>query len=258
MNRFGKLILVTLLLCGLVGCALNQPIRYKTSDITPSTVTQLKDVALSVESFADNRRSVSENESVFFATRDTWIGGKIVSVEGRDTWIPGTRVCINSEEHYNKEPVAKQITAAIAAHLKQRGAFKDVLVDSKTSADFQLQGAIRQFYGQQNFSYAKASLSQLGLTGAIASMWMKSQGIIKIEFTDLKLVDKNGTLVRTLKDVSKTFEGQFPVDAYCWQIYWNTNLKLKEVIDALADEIEKNLSESIAKKSELKDLSHNK
>lgn len=247
MNRFGKLILVSLLLGGLVGCALNQPIRYKTSDITPSTVTQLKDVTLSIELFADNRRSVIENEIVFFATRDTWTRSKIVSAEGRDTWIRGKRVCINSEDHYNKEPAAKQITAAIAAHLKQRGAFKDVSVDSKTSADFQLQGAIRQFYGQQNFSYSKAALSQLGLTGAIASMWMKSQGIIKIEFTDLRLVDKNGTLVRMLKDVNKTFEGQFPVDAYCWQIYWNTNLKLKEVVDALADDIEKNLGEHCQK-----------
>jgi hypothetical protein len=234
MNRFGKLILVSLLLGGLVGCTINQPIRYKISDITPSTVMQLKDVTLSIESFADGRRSVMENGTVF--------------VEGRNTSIGGKMVCINSEEHYNKEPAAKQITASIAAHLKQRGAFKDVLVDSKASADFQLQGAIRQFYGQQDFSYTQGALTQFGLTGAIISMFIKSQGIIKIEFTDLKLVDKNGALVSTLKDVSKTFEGQFPVDAYCWQIFWNTNLKLKEVVDALADDIEKNLSDSIAKK----------
>jgi len=259
MNRVGKFFLVSLLVGGLVGCAINQPIRYKTSDITPSTVTQLKDVTLSVESFADNRRSVSENGIVFVDGRDTWIGGKIVSVEGRDTWIRGYRVCINSEEHYNKEPAAKQITVSIAAHLKQRGAFKDVLVDSKASADFQLQGAIRQFYGQQDFSYAARAATQLGAAGTLSTIWMKSPGIIKIEFTDLKLVDKSGTLVRTLKGVSKTFEGQFPVDAYCWRIYWNTNLKLKEVIDVLADDIEKNLSESIAKQpDELKDLSHNK
>jgi phenylpyruvate tautomerase PptA (4-oxalocrotonate tautomerase family) len=259
MNRLGKLILVSLLLGGLIGCALNQPIRYKISDITPSTVTQLKDVTLSVELFTDNRRSVSENEIVFLDGRDTNISGKIVSDEGQSKWIPGKRVCINSEKHYKKEPVAKQITEAIVAHLKQRGAFKHVLVNSEAPTDFQLQGAIRQFYGQQDYSYWKAGAEQLWQAGAIATMRMKSQGIIKIEFTDLKLVDKNGTLVRTLKDVSKTFEGQFLIDAYCWRIYEHTNLKLKEVVDALADDIEKNLSDIIANEPEkLNDVTKNK
>jgi hypothetical protein len=245
MNRFGKLVLVSILFSGFVGCTINQPIRYITTDIQPSSVTQLKGLTLSVESFADKRRDVNENGIVF--------------VEGRETKINDKRVCINSEEHYNKEPAAKQITVAVSEHLKQRGAFKDVLVDSKTSANFQLQGAIRQLYGQQDFSYAAAVGSQFGLIGALATMNSTTPGIIKIEFTDLKLVDKNGTPVRMLQDVSKSFEGEFPADAYCWQIFWNTNLKLKEVVDVLADEIEKNLSDSIAKKpDEIKDVSHNK
>lgn len=234
MNRFGKFILVSTLFGGLVGCAINQPIRYETSNIAPSSVTQLKDITLSVESFADNKKDVNENGIVF--------------VEGRETKIGDKRVCINSEEHYNKEPAAKQITLTVSEHLKQRGAFKDVLVDSKAAADFQLQGAVRQFYGQQDFSYAAAVGSQFGLIGALVTMNSTTPGIIKIEFTDLKLVDKNGTPVETLKDISKIFEGEFPADAYCWQVYWNANLKLKEVVDVLADNIEKKLGESIVKK----------
>jgi len=237
MNRFGKLILVGLLLSVLVGCALNQPIRYKTSDIMPSSATQIKGITLSVESFADNRRSVSENGIVF--------------VEGRQAMMGEKRVCINSEEHYIKEPVARQITVVVSEHLKQRGAFKDVLVDSKASADFQLQGSIRQFYSQQNFSHAKAIGAGFGLIGALATMNITTTpGIIRIELTDLKLVDKNGTPVRTLKDISKTFEGEFRVDAYCWQVFRNANLKLKEVVDLLAEDIERSLSEIIAKKSD--------
>jgi hypothetical protein len=246
MNRFGKLILISIIVIGFVGCAFNQPIRYKTTDIQPSRVTQIKDVTLSVESFADKRREVSENGIVF--------------VEGRGTHINGKRVCINSEEHYKKEPAAKQITVVVSEHLKQRGAFKDVLIDSKISADFQLQGAIRQFYGQQEFSYVVAAAGhQFGPIGVLATMNITTPGIIKIEFTDLKLVDKNGTLVKTLQDVSKSFEGEFSVDAHCWEIFSNTNLKLKEVVDILADEVEKNVNNSITKKpEEIKDISHNK
>jgi hypothetical protein len=239
MNRFGKLILISLLLGGLVGCALNQPIRYKTSDIVPSSVTQLKGMKLSVESFVDNRRSLGENGIVF--------------VEGRETKIGGKRVCINSEEHYNKEPVAKQITVAVSEHLKQRGAFKDVVVNSKASANFQLQGSIRQFYSQQDFSYGKAVGGQFGLIGALATIGLKTAGVIKIEFTDLKLVDNKGTLIKTLKDVSKTFEDEFAGDAYCWQVFWNANLKLKEVVDVLANDIEKTLSERWEGKALIKD-----
>lgn len=234
MNRFAKLILVSLLLGVLFGCAINQPIRYKTLDIPPSNSTQLKGITLSVELFADNRSSVSENRIVF--------------IDGRETKIGEKRVCINSEEHYNKEPVAKQITMAVSEHLKQRGAFKDVLVDSKASADFQIQGAIRQFYGQQDFSYSAAIGSGFGLIGALVTMGATTPGVIKIELTDLKLVDKSGVQVKELKDINKSFEGELPADAYCWQIFWNANLKLKEAVDVLSEDVEKNISENMSSK----------
>ena len=214
------------------------------SDITPSSTTQLKDITLSVEPFTDSRTSVSENRIVFTA--------------GRETKINGKRVCINSEEHYNKEPVASQITTAVSNHLKQRAAFKDVLVNSKSSADFQLQGSIRQFYSQQNFSYAAAVGSQFGLIGALVTMNSKTLGTIRIEFTDLKILGKDGNQVKALENVIKTFENELPADAYCWQAFWNANSRLREVVDLLAENVEKGLSEIVSTKTDQpKNVSHN-
>lgn len=237
MNCPGKLVLSILSFAALAGCAMNQPIRYNIGDIAPSSVTQLKEMTLSVESFSDNRRDVNDNGVVF--------------VEGRETTIGGKRVCVNSEEHYNKEPVSMQITMAISKHLKQRAAFKDVLVDSKSSADFQLQGAIRQFYSQQDFSYTAAVGAQFGLVGALLTMNSTTPGIIKIEFTDLRLVDNNGNQVKVLENVTKIFEGELPAGAYCWHAFWNANKKLREVVDALAESVEKNLAEIVSRKTDI-------
>jgi len=243
MNRFSQLVLVSLFLSGLLGCALNQPIRYNMSDIAPSGMTELKGITLSVEPFSDSRTLVRENGIVFTA--------------GRETRIDGKKVCINSEEHYNKEPVASQITAAVSEHLKQRAAFKEVLVNSKNSADFQLQGSIRQFYSQQNFSYAAAVGSQFGLIGALVTMNAKTLGTIKIEFTDLRILDRDGNQVKALESIVKTFENELPADAYCWQAFWNANSKLRLVVDLLAENVEKGLSEIVSTKTnQSKNVNH--
>jgi hypothetical protein len=192
-------------------------------DIAPSKNTQLKNVVINVEPFNDERRSVSQNSLAFTDDRQTKVNGKCV--------------CVNSEKKY-KPDVGREIAATIAAHFKQRGAYKDALNDSKAVADYSLTGTIRQFYGQQDCSIAAAVGSAFGVVGTLATMGVTTPGIIRIEITQLRLIDKTGTEVKVFADINKSYSEELRADAHCLMTHVNVLEKLKEIVDGLSDQIE--------------------
>jgi hypothetical protein len=222
--------LITVLFAGLPAEALaKRPIRYYMGDIPPSGVTRLKNVTLDIEPFEDARQTVPENQITFTADRKTKIDGKTV--------------CVNTEKDY-REDVGRQIAATIATHFQKRGAFKDVPVGSKAVAKYYLKGTVRQFYGQQDFSTTKAVGSAFGVLGLLATAAVKTPGIVRLEFTHLELMDKNGTPVKAFKDINQSFEEEFPSDANCLMTHVNVLEKMKVAIQAFADEVEKTILET--------------
>lgn len=224
--------LIMLLSGGLFSEAVaKRPIRYYMGDIPQSGVTQLRNVILDVEPFEDVRQSVPENQVTFTADRKTKIDKKVV--------------CVNTEKDY-REDMGGQIAATIAAHFQKRGAFKDVPVGSKATANYYLKGTVRQFYGQQDFSTTKAVGSAFGVLGLLATTGIKTPGIVRIEFNHLELMDKNGTLVKAFKDINQSFEEEFPSDANCLMTHVNVLEKMKLAIQVLADDVEKTILEAEA------------
>lgn len=211
------------------GCAFPQTVTYKLDDITPTEIDLLSHSILNIESFEDLRRTVPENK-MFFS-------------EGRETRAPGRLSCINSEKHYEETPVPVQIANIMAQHLNKRGAFKLVTVNQKENADLYLTGKLKRFAGVQDFSKSAAVLSGIGgILSALAAMGLKTDGSIDIEFGDLAVYRKDGTLLTNLDNIRETFVEQLKADAYCWKIYKNVNEKLKLVVDKLGDEMEKRIA----------------
>lgn len=52
-------------------------------------------------------------------------------------------------------------------------------------------------------------------------------------------------MVKEIGEISEIYNEQLPVDAYGWCIYFNVNEKLKNVVNRLADEVEKAVSEHV-------------
>jgi hypothetical protein len=224
-----KTMLLGCALVMLTGCALNHKIRYNLNDINPSGNASLKSVSLSVEPFSDERKNNAEDEILF--------------TSGRLTSFQGKAVYVNSEKHYKNPSVSRQIAVAVANHMNKRAAFNSVMVSSRAAADFYLAGNLKEFYGMQGYSNGAAIGAQFGLIGALATLGIKTDATIRICFSDLKIYAKNGTLVRNLGEASDFCNELLPVDSSGWCIYRNVNTKLKNVVERLAEEVEKAVSD---------------
>lgn len=208
----------------LSSCAIkNQRVQYDVKDIEPSTYTSLQDKVLLVQEFRDDRRNITGNEPLF--------------IQDHSGSLNDRGACLNAERQY-KTPVPGQVRDAIAAHIRQRGAFKAVIVDPAAAHDFVLTGTLQRFYGAQGTSARAAVGAQLGLLGALISMGARTDGDVHVWMSDLKLLDREGNLVKDLGAVTHDMEASFLADAYCWQIYHNVNDQLKVAVDTLADKVE--------------------
>ena len=205
-------------------CKINMPISYKVKDIQNNQDQKLSKIILDIEDFSDKRKDNADNE-IFYANENM-------------CKLDGQKFCINSEKYYRKEPVSKQITTLLIDHLKQRNSFKAVVEHKKDTADYYITGNLTKLYGKQAFSNAALVGSQFGLIGAVATAGKKTKGKIIFEITDLKVYNKNNQEIKNIGTFKKEFEGDFPVDGYCWCIYANVNDKLKEYFSELIIKLE--------------------
>lgn len=217
-----------ILLFGLVAiltsCKINKPIAYKTKDVQSNTDDKLSKIILDIEEFSDKRKDNANNDIFYTKPKQCKLNGR--------------QVCINSEQHYKKHPVTKQFSGMLVEHLKTRNSFKTVVLNKKDTADYYIVGNLTSFYGKQDFSTAAAVGAQFGLIGAVATAGATTEGKIIFEITDLKIYDKNNQIVKDIGTFKKEYEGDFSADAYCWCIFDNVNLKLKEYFTELITTIE--------------------
>jgi len=210
MMKKGLYFIIVVLFCGCVG---NQKITYNIKDIPKKNITKLGALVLDVEIFEDLRKSNLEDSALFNLPRTT----KILD----------EKVCINSEQHYRKQPVNYQVSQIVSVYFRQQGIYKDVTFENKVTSDYYLTAKLKRFSGNQGFSSKAAVGAYFGLIGALATANAKTKGKVEIELSDIKLFNKKGKLIKDLGRFKRTYEEDYPVDAYCWCIYANANEKLK-------------------------------
>ena len=208
-------ILLGVLLLSSISCTINQKIAYSTNEIKIKPSPTTSNLVLSIDLLEDNRKSEVENSILFQNPRQFRYNGEMI--------------CINSEEHYvdKKEPINQQITFALIKHLRAEKQFKGVRYAKRDSIDYYITGKIANFYSKQGFSNEAAAGAQLGLISALETMEVKTEGLIKITFSDLKIYDKKGELMKEIGTIEKKFEESLSAEAYCWCSYFNVNDKFK-------------------------------
>lgn len=142
-----------------------------------------------------------------------------------------TRRCLNSEEEYQDTVVVK-FNSIVADHFRLANLFKNVTLDG---SDYILQGKLRTFFGYQDYSYGSAVGASFGLIGALATSGNTTPGEITIEVKDLRLISKNGDVVKVFGDFGRVYKDEYSIDAYCWYIYEHVNTAFKMYNDELVE-----------------------
>jgi hypothetical protein len=203
-------------------------IRYSLEDVPQSRVlTALKDKTISIETLKDLRREKGENPAMF--------------TNGRGAKIDGKNLCINGEKEYQDPGVSESIAAVMVSHFSQRGAFQSVLLHAGNQADYTLTADLERFYGAQGFSISAVVGTQFGLIGALMTAGVTTNAVIHVKFSGIRLIGRNGTLVKTIDDIEENVNEPLSVDANCWAIYTHVNETLKRTVDKLAEAVEKAL-----------------
>lgn len=203
-------------------CVINKPIKYATDNIAQSSNYNLKSLNFTIVDFEDKRKEVKENLILFEKTRNCRVNKQ--------------HICINSEFHYHKEPVNKQITNQLIEHLRQRKTFKSVTLNNKDSADYYMTGNLRCFFSIEE--YSDQAVAAAIILGPLASIGFKTGGIVAIELTDLKIFDKNNKLIKQIDSFRRDYEFEANADIDCWSVFNNANLKLKDYFDDFIINIE--------------------
>ena len=190
-----------------LACKPAQKIVYNINDYQPSTETA--NVSVSIQIFEDIRSEFPDNQ-VHLQAKD------IIAI------INNTQSCINAERLY-KVPVGQQLADMLSQYLHRKAYFANVLVNQKEQADYYITAQIKHFTGFQDYSTKAVIGTQFGLIGALATMKLKTEGKITIELSDICVYDKNNALIAQIGDFKKEYDGDFPVDAYCYCIYRNIN-----------------------------------
>ncbi len=212
----------------LSSCTINQRISYSTKDIKTNQDQKLSTLVLDIEEFTDHRKDNPDNDVLFTSSKDASIDGKIR--------------CINSEKNYKKEPVTLQLSKMLVEHLNLRNSFKKAVLNNKDTADYYIKGDLRNFYGNQKYSTAAAVGAQFGLIGALATAGVKSDGKIVFEINDIKIYDRNNQIIKTIGTFKREYVGDFPADAYCWCMFQNVNIKLKDYFSELITTVESEIN----------------
>jgi hypothetical protein len=214
----------------LISCIINKPINYQTNDIEPAQESNTFPINVEIWAFDDNRRNFDDNQVLFNNNKQTRLE--------KDSY------CINSERHYKHDLVNNQITKMLVHHLIQEKVFKLSVFGHCTECDYYLTGKINNFYGHQLYSTAAAVGAQFGLIGSMATSTLTSQGLLIIEFSDIKLHSKkDNRIIKDFGNFYKAYEKHLPVDASCWCIYDNMNLMLKDFNHHLIQKIRYDLKD---------------
>jgi hypothetical protein len=203
------------------------PISYALANNSQGAALTRGNGTLNVKPFRDVRQSRSRNEVLFKQGAESKIGDK--------------RRCINSERNYKPGSVARQVTAAVAGHLRHRGAFSTVSTGNNPRADYQLRGNIAVLFGMQNFHWGDAVARSFGMIGHAIASGSTSETEVHVLLTGLVLTDRTGNIVARLPNAAVDFEGQLPADSHCQKIFDNVNNKLREAVEKLALSLEQAL-----------------
>lgn len=214
----------------LLSCTISQKIVYKTNDLNVPQNVQTIPAIVEVRIFEDNRGKLEENLVLFNNPRQIKINGKLT--------------CINSEIHYQKDTVSAQISRMLVEHFNKSQLFTNSYYKEGHNSNYYLTGSLNSFYAEQEFSTAAAVGASFGLIGALATAGIKTPGKIIIDISDLKLYTKDNTLVKDLGSFYKEYKDDFPADANCWCVYWNSNDKLKDFNSFLVEKIRSALIET--------------
>lgn len=209
------------------GCTISQKIVYKTDDLMASQSVSPFPVSVEIRILEDNRNNVDENDILFINPRQIKLNGK--------------QTCINSERHYKKDTVVNQISRMMVEHFNKARLFRESYYNHNDDCNYYLTGTLNSFYCEQEFSTGAAVGASFGLVGALATAGIKTPGKVLIDISDLKLFKKDGTLVKDFGNFYKEYNDEFKADAYCWCVYWNANLMLKDFNTFLVDKIRTDL-----------------
>jgi hypothetical protein len=212
----------------LMSCNISQKIVYKTDDLAAPQNVEPIPAMVEVRIFEDNRANLDENEVLFTQKRQTLLNEK--------------QTCINSEKHYQKDTVVNQLAKVLVEHFNKARLFKMSFYQQNQYSNYYLTGVLNSFYAEQEFSTTAAVGAQFGLIGALATAGAKSPGKIIIDISDLKLLKKDGTLVKDFGSFYKEYKDDFKADAHCWCAYWNANEMLKDFNTHLIEKIRNDMA----------------
>jgi len=188
----------------LFSCTTTQKITYNTKDIIPVSLSPIS-IKVEIIEFVDGRIEVPENELLF-------------KNKNREKKIDGVKKCINSEVFYKnkKESFSFQFSKLLATHLEQSKVFNTTLFkDTAQITNYYITGRIVRYYGEQVFSTGALVGAQFGLIGALTTLNITTPAKLIFEVDDLKLYNKDGTLVKYLGNFKKEFNEELHADAYC-------------------------------------------
>lgn len=227
MNKFIVYIIV-FFLC--ISCTVQKTIYYDTQSIPQNFEKPAVKKSICILTFNDIRKEVAGNDLYLQKPKEIF--------ENKQSF------CINSEEHYKKNPLGVQMAWMLAKHMIQRGTFKSVVVDNKDSADYVIECNLARITGKQHLPQVVRNAPTVGgVIGGVIVMGVKSKAFVSIAITDVKIYDKSGKLVVDMGSFSKDYEEELHPDAGCWCSYDNVKNKLKNFYSEFVFQIENRIEE---------------
>lgn len=222
-----RLILISLTL---LGCTVQKTVYYETDNISKNLSPSAQKKSICILQFIDIRHEVAGND--------------IYLTKAREIFENNKTYCINSEQHYKKNPVSTQMTMMLADHLQKRGTFKNVYINKKDSADFVIECKLARITSKQHLPESiKVGPVAGGLIGAAAVSFIKSKNEVSFALTDVKIYDNNMNLLVELGSFANDYEEETHPDASCWCAYNNVKTNLKKFYTDFIYQLENRIEE---------------
>lgn len=260
MNNYCVHIGIVILIFSLSSCGVNQDITYTKYSIDQHEEKEFPHLTLGIDGLVDKRFEFKENNSQFEERRFF-----------RKEDIP---TCVNSERHYIDGTVSEQITHELINHWNLRNTFNKVVnpddnysltdnqvsssdyyVEKKTSPSYFITADLTHFYGEQPYE-SSIFLGRL-IIGRISNIVhlfseIKVRGTFHIRFENIKLYNQNRELIKDMGEYSLKYNDTVDANAYCWCVYDNVNLMLRDFMEGFMQMIEDEIK-SIENKKEPSD-----
>ena len=206
----------------LTACLPAQNLDYK--NLRQNVYQNPKPVILKIGTFTDKRRE-HPNAALFL-----------------DPQYGGDGLCRNDADSYKSMDIPATVAAAFSEHLRYRQAFSGVLgPQDKGPADFELNGELFAFFGEQGQSTRQNISSQLGAVGALTGAGTGSTAKIEIVFRNLTLLNKKNGKNQKLGPVEYKFLGDLAIDSRCFYIFRHMEDHMTLAFNLLEGELLKNI-----------------